>query len=68
MVYSAKVREYADGKIIEAQRNALEQEGRRLQRAVDEATASLRASEALFRTLAETTAAAIFIHQGGEFV
>ncbi len=39
-----------------------------MRRVIDQTVASLRESEALFRTLAETTEAAIFIHQGERFV
>jgi PAS domain S-box-containing protein len=51
---------------IEQQKYALEKN--RLNEAVDKAVRSLRESEALFRTLAETTAASIIIHRGGRFL
>ena len=47
---------------LEGKKHHLEKE--QLQQAVDVATKSLQESEARFRTLAETTTAAIFIHQG----
>ena len=40
------------------------EESKKLQEAVDAATKSLQENEAKFRTLAETTAAGIFIHRG----
>ena len=40
----------------------------KLHEAVEKATKLLQESEAKFRALAETTAAAIFIHQGGKFL
>jgi PAS domain S-box-containing protein len=51
---------------LEEKKHHLEKE--HLQQAVDAATKSLRESEARFRTLAETTTAAIFIHQGERFL
>ena len=51
---------------IEQQKHALEKD--RLNEAVDRAVRSLRESESRFRTLAETTAAAIIIHRGGRFL
>jgi PAS domain S-box-containing protein len=47
---------------LEEKKHHLEKE--QLQEAVEKATVSLRESEARFRTLAETTTAAIFIHEG----
>lgn len=58
--YAKTVRE------LEEEKHHLEKE--QLQQAVDMATKSLRESEARFRTLAETTTAAIFIHQGERFL
>ena len=40
----------------------------KLHEAVEKATKLLQESEAKFCALAETTAAAIFIHQGGKFL
>ena len=51
---------------IERRKHALEKEV--LNDAVDKAVRSLRESEARFRTLAETTAAAIIIHRGAGFL
>lgn len=50
--------------VQELQEKKHQTESEKLQAAVDAATASLRESELKFRTLAETTAAAIFIHRG----
>lgn len=49
-------------KELEGKKHQLEKE--RLNEALGRTSTSLRESEARFRTLAETTAAAIFIHQG----
>ena len=49
-------------------RKKAEEEKERLIKALEKATNSLRESEAKFRTLAETTTAAIFIHQGQKLV
>lgn len=53
-------------KELEEEKHLLEKE--RLQQAVDTAAKSLKESEARFRALAESTTAAIFIHQGERFL
>jgi PAS domain S-box-containing protein len=49
-------------------RKRAEEEKERLFNELEKATSSLKESEAKFRTLAETTTAAIFIHQGQKLV
>jgi PAS domain-containing protein len=51
---------------LEGEKHSLEKE--RLHEEVEKATLSHRESEERFRTLAETAAIAIFIHQGGNFL
>jgi PAS domain S-box-containing protein len=51
---------------LEREKHDLEKD--RMNRAVERAVASYRESEEKFRTLAETAAMAIFIHQGGNFL
>ncbi|MGE5172197.1 MAG: PAS domain S-box protein [Betaproteobacteria bacterium] len=52
--------------VLEKEKHLLEKE--QLHETVDNAIKSLRESEEKFRTLAETAAMAIFIHQGGNFL
>jgi PAS domain S-box-containing protein len=62
-------REFYQGRIIrsmEEERHVLEKASLRATR--DKAVKSLEESEKKFRTLAETAAMAIFIHQGGNFL
>jgi len=51
---------------MEQQKHAMEKG--QLNEAVDKAVQSLRESEGIFRTLAETTTASIIIHRGGRFL
>lgn len=51
---------------LEETRHLMERED--LREAIERATKSLQESEAKFRTLAQTTTAAIFMHRGGRFI
>jgi len=64
-LYEESVRQYQQ-RLDEEKRHAAEKEG--LYEALKKTTASLQESEERFRTLAETTAAAIFITQGGKLL
>ncbi len=68
VLYRAEAREFAGNKILEKRKEILQVEKSLLEEAASKAVASLRESEARFRTLAETSSAAIFIHQGNSLI
>ncbi|MEK6743585.1 MAG: PAS domain S-box protein [Nitrospirota bacterium] len=75
-LYRAREREFVQGTIIQQQRLQVKElelrqlmlEREKLHEAVEQSTRSLQESEAKFRTLAETSTAAIIIRRGGKIL